>query len=51
MESFTRDFVGYSSAQLLPDKTLRSFTNFLQGQVNVGGQWEIANSEKPYPSR
>ena len=42
--------VSNASAELFPDKTLSSFTNFLPEQVNLEGQWEVANSELSYPS-
>ena len=42
--------VSYASAQLFSDNTLSSFTNFLQEQVNLEGQGEVAVSEISYPS-
>ena len=51
MESFTIELVSIASAQLFPDKTLRSFTNFLPEQLNLECQWEVAISEIPYPLR
>ena len=50
MESFTVQLVSIASAQLFPDNTLSSFTNFLLEQLNLDGQWEVAISEKSYPS-
>ena len=50
MESFTIELVSNASAQLLPDKTLSSFTNFVAEQLNLEGQWEVAISEISYPS-
>ena len=50
MESFTLEFVSNASAQLVPDKTLSSFTNFLPEQLNLDGRWEVAISEIFYPS-
>ena len=50
MESFTIELVSNASAQLFPDNTLSSFTNFLPEQLNMDGQWEAAISEKSYPS-
>ena len=50
MESFTIELVSNASAQLFPDNTLSSFTNFLTEQLNLDGQWEVAISEKSYPS-
>ena len=50
MESFTIELVSNASAQLFPDNTLSSFTNFLPEQLNLDGQWEVAISEIPYPS-
>ena len=37
--------------ELFPDNTLSSFTNFLPEQLNLEGQWEVAISEIPCPSR
>ena len=50
MDSFTIELVSNASGELFPDKTLSSFTNFLQEQVNLEGQWEVAISEISYPS-
>ena len=50
MESFTIELVPNASAQLFPDNTLSSFTNFLPEQLNLEGQWEVAFSELSYPS-
>ena len=50
MESFTIELVSNASAQLVPDNTLSSFTNFLSGQLNLEAQWEVAISEKPHAS-
>ena len=50
MESFTIESVSNASAQLFPDNTLSSFTNFLPKQLNLEGQWEVAISELSYPS-
>ena len=50
MESFTKELVSNASAQLFPDNTLSSFTNFLPEQLNLDGQWEVAVSEISYPS-
>ena len=50
MESFTMELVSNASAQLLPHKTLSSFTDFLPEQLNLDGQWEVAISEISYPS-
>ena len=50
MESFTIELVSNAPAQLIPDNTLSSFTNFLPEQLNVDGQWEVAISEISYPS-
>ena len=49
-ESFPIELVLNASAQLLPDKTLRSFTNFLPEQLNLECQREVAFSERSYPS-
>ena len=45
MESFTIELVSNPSAQLFPDNTLSSFTNFLPEQLNLDGQWEVAISQ------
>ena len=50
MESFTIELVSNASAQLFPDNTLSSFTNFLPEQLNLDGQREVAISEISYPS-
>ena len=50
MELFTKELVSIASAQLFPDNTLSSFTNFLPEQLNLDGQWEVAISEISYPS-
>ena len=50
MESFTKELVSNASEELFPDKTLSSFTNFLPEQLNLEGQWEVAISDKSYPS-
>ena len=50
MESFTIELVSNASAQLFPDNTLSFFTNFLPGQLNLNGQWEVAISEISYPT-
>ena len=44
------ELVSNASAQLIPDNTLSSFTNFLPEQLNLEGQWEVAISEMFYPS-
>ena len=50
MESFTIELVSNASAQLFPDNTLSSFTNFLPEQLNLEGQWEVAFSGISYRS-
>ena len=51
MASFTIELVSNASGELFPDNTLSSFTNFSPEQVNLGGgHWEVAISEKSYPS-
>ena len=50
MKSFTIELLSNASAQLFPDNTLSSFTNFLPEQLNLEGQWEVAISEIIYPS-
>ena len=50
MESFTIELDSNASAQLFPDNTLSSFTNFLPEQLNLDGQSDVATSEISYPS-
>ena len=50
MESFTKELVSNASAQLFPDNTLSSFTNFLPEQLNLDCHWEVAISEISNPS-
>ena len=50
MELFTIDLVFNAPAQLFPDDTLSSFTNFLLEQLILEGQWEVAISVISYPS-
>ena len=50
MESPTKELVSNASAQLFPDNTLSSFTNFLPEQLDLEGQEEVAISELSYPS-
>ena len=50
MDSFAKELVSNASGESFLDNTLRSFTNFLPEQVSMEGQWEVANSEKSYPS-
>ena len=50
MRSFTLELALNASAQLFPDTTLSSFTNFLPEKLNLEGQWEAAISEKSYKS-
>ena len=50
MDSFTIELVSNASAELFPNNTLSSFTNFLPEQLNLEGQWEVATSEISYPS-
>ena len=50
MDSFTKELFSNTSGELLPDIILNSFTNVLPEQVNLEGQWEVAISEKSYPS-
>ena len=50
MESFTIELVPNASTQLFPEKTLSSSTNFLQDQLNLDGQWDVAISELSDPS-
>ena len=50
MQSFTIEFISNAFAQLFPNNTLSSFTNFLPEQLNLEGQWEVAVLEISYPS-
>ena len=50
MESFKLVLVFNTSAQMFPNYTPGSFTNFLFEQLNMEGQWEVAISELSYPS-
>ena len=50
MESFAIELVPNASAQLFPNNTLSSFTNFSPEQLKLDGQWEVATSEISYPS-
>ena len=50
MDSFTIELVSNASGELFPDNALSSVTNFLPEQVILEGQWEVAISEKSYPS-
>ena len=50
MEPFTIELVSNAFAQLLPDNTRSSFTNFLPEQLLLEGQWEAAISKTSYPS-
>ena len=50
MDSLTIELVSNASGELFPDNTLSSFTNFLQEQVNLEEQREVAISKTSYPS-
>ena len=50
MESFTKDLACIAPAQLFPENTLSSFTNFLLEQLKLEGQWEVAILELSYSS-
>ena len=50
MNSFTKELVFNASAQLFPDKTLSSSTNFLPEKMNLEAQWDVAFLEISYPS-
>ena len=50
MDSFTKELVSNASRELIQNNTLSSFTNFSTEQVILEGQWEVAVSEKSYPS-
>ena len=50
MESFILELVPNASALIFPANTLSYFTNFLPEQLNLEGQWEVANSEIAHTS-
>ena len=50
MGSFKIELVSNASAELYPNETLSSFTNFRPEQLNLEGQWEVAISVISYPS-
>ena len=50
MDSLTVEWVSNAAGELFPNNTISSFTNFLPEQLNLEGQWEVAVSEKSYPS-
>ena len=50
MDSFKIELVSNASGELFPNNTLSSFTNVLPGQINLEEPWEVAISEKSYPS-
>ena len=50
MDSFAIEMVGNACAKLLSDNTFNSFTISLPEQLNLEGQWQVAISEKTYPS-
>ena len=50
IESFTIDLVSNEFAQLLPDKTLSFFINFLPEQLKLEGPKKFAISALSYPS-
>ena len=50
MESSKIKLASNASAQIFPDRTLSSFTNFSPEQLNLEGQWEVKISEISYPS-
>ena len=50
MESFSIELVSIASAQLFPDFTLSSLTNFLPEHLSLEGQWEVAILGRTSPS-
>ena len=50
MASFAIELDSNASAELFPDNTLSSSTNFLPEQLNLEGQSGVAISEISYPS-
>ena len=50
MDSLTLELVSNASGELFPDNIISCFTNVSPEQVKLEGQWEVAISEKSYPS-
>ena len=50
MEWITIELVSIVSAQIFPDNTISTFTNFLPAQLNLERQGQVAISEISYPS-
>ena len=50
MSSFTVELISNSSFDCYPNNTLSSLTNFLLGQINLFGEWEVAITELSYPT-
>ena len=51
IDLLSTELVSNASGELFPNNTLSFFTNFLQEQVKLEGQWEVAISEISYPSK
>ena len=50
MGFFTIELVSNASFNCYPNNSLSSFTNFLQEQIHLKGEWEVAISEISSPS-
>ena len=50
MDSFKVLLVSNASVKRFPNNTLITLTIFLAEKLNLEGQWEVAISEKSYPS-
>ena len=50
MNSFTIELVSNVCFNCYPNYCLSSFTIFLPEQIHLKGEWEVAISEKSYPS-
>ena len=50
MNSFNIQLVSNASFNCYPNNSLRSFTKFLPEQTHLREEWEVAISEKSYPS-
>ena len=50
MSSFTVELVSNASFDCYPNIKLSSFKIFLPEQINLDGEWEVAITERSYPS-
>ena len=51
METFSVELHSSASFKLYPQNTIASFTNFLTDQINLEGEWEVAQTEICFPSK